>query len=150
MNKIILVGNIVRDIELKYLPSGSAVATTGIATNKKFKKQDGSQGEEVMFIDLSFFGRGAEIANQYLTKGSKVAIEGSLKLDSWTDQSGQKRSKHSVRVGSMEMVGSKQDGAQKQPVKVEQYNQGGQKVAEYDMPSFDVNDDELPFSGGTR
>lgn len=145
MNKIILVGNIVRDIEIKYMPSGSALATTGIATNRKFKKQDGSQGEEVMFVDLTFFGRGAEIANQYLTKGSKVAIEGSLKINSWTDQSGQKRSKHSVKVDNMEMVGTKQDSGQKPSVKVEQYNQGGQKVAEYDMPSFDIDDDEILF-----
>ena len=144
MNNVILIGNITREIELKYMPSGDAIATTGIATNRKFKKKDGSQGEEVMFIDLTFFGRGAEIASQYLTRGSKVAIEGSLKLDSWTDQSGQKRSKHSVKVDSMEMVGAKQEGGQK-PVKVEQYNQGGQKVAEYDMPSFDVDSEEIPF-----
>lgn len=140
-----MLGNLTRDPELCYLPSGGAVCTTGIATNRRFKKQDGSQGEEVMFIDLTFFGRGAEIANQYLTKGSKVAIEGSLKLDSWTDQSGQKRSKHSVKVDSMEMIGANQNNGQKPSVKVEQYNQGGQKVAEYDMPSFDLDDDEIPF-----
>ena len=144
-NKVIMVGNLTRDIELRYLPSGTAVSKSAIATSYKYKSQTGEQKEEVCFLDINFFGRSAEIANQYLTKGSKVAIEGSLKLDSWTDQSGQKRSKHSVRVDSMEMVGSKQDGAQKQPVKVEQYNQGGQKVAEYDMPSFDVDSEELPF-----
>ena len=68
MNNVALVGNLTRDIELRYLQNGSAVSTTGIATSRKFKKQDGSQGEEVMFIDLVFFGRTAEVANQYLQK----------------------------------------------------------------------------------
>jgi len=145
MNKVILIGNLTRDIETKIMPSGSMVATTGIATSRKFRKQDGSQGEEVMFVDLTFFAKSAEIASQYLTRGSKIAVEGSLKLDSWDDKNGGgKRSKHTVTVERMEMLAAKQDG-QKQPVKVEQYNQGGQKVAEYDMPSFDVDDSEIPF-----
>jgi len=145
MNKVILIGNLTRDIETKIMPSGSMVATTAIATSRKFRKQDGSQGEEVMFIDLTFFAKSAEIASQYLTRGSKIAVEGSLKLDSWDDKNGGgKRSKHTVTVERMEMLAAKQDG-QKQPVKVEQYNQGGQKVAEYDMPSFDVDDSEIPF-----
>lgn len=103
-NKVIMLGNLTRDIELRYLPSGGAVATTGIATNRRFKKQDGSQSEEVCFIDISFFGRTAEIANQYLRKGSKVMVEGRLKLDTWQDQQGQKRSKHTVVVDTMQMV----------------------------------------------
>ncbi len=71
-NKVILVGNLTRDVELRYLPSGSALAKIGIATNRRFKKQDGSQGEEVCFVDVNLFGRTAEIANQYLKKGSKI------------------------------------------------------------------------------
>jgi len=144
MNKVILIGNLTRDIETKIMPNGNMVATTGIATSRKFRKQDGSQGEEVMFIDLTFFAKSAEIASQYLTRGSKIAVEGSLKFDSWDDKNGGgKRSKHTVTVERMEMLGAKQDG--QKPVKVEQYNQGGQKVAEYDMPSFDVDDSEIPF-----
>jgi len=144
MNKVILIGNLTRDIETKIMPNGNMVATTGIATSRKFRKQDGSQGEEVMFIDLTFFAKSAEIASQYLTRGSKISVEGSLKLDSWDDKNGGgKRSKHTVTVERMEMLGAKQDG--QKPVKVEQYNQGGQKVAEYDMPSFDVDDSEIPF-----
>jgi len=144
MNKVILIGNLTRDIETKIMPNGNMVATTGIATSRKFRKQDGSQGEEVMFIDLTFFAKSAEIASQYLTRGSKIAVEGSLKFDSWDDKNGGgKRSKHTVTVERMEMLGAKQDG--QKPVKVEQYNQGGQKVAEYDMPSFDVDSDEIPF-----
>ncbi|HHH72917.1 MAG TPA: single-stranded DNA-binding protein, partial [Sulfuricurvum sp.] len=91
-NKIILVGNLTRDIELRYTQSGMAIAKTGIATNRKFKKQNGEQVDETMFIDITFFGRSGEIANQYLRKGSKVLIEGRLMLEQWTDQNGQKRS----------------------------------------------------------
>lgn len=97
-NKVILVGNLTRDIELRYTPSGTAVGSTGIATNRKFKGADGRQKEEVCFVDLTFFGRTAEIANQYLRTGSKVLVEGRLQYESWTDQSGQKRSRHSVTV----------------------------------------------------
>ncbi len=106
-NKVILVGNLTRDCELRYLPSGSAVCATGIATNRKFKNQQGEQKEEVCFVDITFFGRTAEIANQYLGRGKKVLVEGRLKLDQWTDQNGGKRSKHSVIVDTLQMLDSK-------------------------------------------
>lgn len=140
MNKVFLVGNITRDIELRHTASGTAVATTGIACSKKFKKQDGSQAEEVMFIDLTFFKRSAEIANQYLAKGSKIAVEGSLKLDTWEDKSGGgKRSKHSVTVEAMEMLSPKGETQEKRQVPVE-------VIRDNPMPEFDVNDDEIiPF-----
>ena len=106
-NKVILVGNLTRDCELRYLPSGSAVCATGIATNRKFKNQQGEQKDEVCFVDITFFGRTAEIANQYLKRGSKVLVEGRLKLDQWTDQNGAKRSKHSVIADTLQMLDSK-------------------------------------------
>jgi len=93
-NKTILVGNLTRDIELRYSQGGQAIANTGIATSRKYKAQNGEQKEEVMFIDLTFFGRTGEVANQYLRKGSKVLVEGRLILGQWTDQNGNKRSKH--------------------------------------------------------
>lgn len=108
-NKVILVGNLTRDPELRYLPSGSAVTNTAIATNRKYKKQDGTQGEEVMFIDIVFFGRSAEIANQYLKRGSKILAEGRLKLEQWNDQDGNKKNKHTIQVDTMQMLGTKQD-----------------------------------------
>lgn len=147
MNKAIIMGNLTREIELKYLPSGSAVANTSIATNRKFKKQDGSQGEEVMFIELAMFGRTAEIANQYLQNGAKVLIEGRLKLDQWTDQQGQKRSRHSVQVESLQMLGSKQDGQQQpkqQPPQYEVYDQQGNVTQKGELPQGD-DDVEIPF-----
>lgn len=106
-NRVVMLGNLTRDCELRYLPTGGAICTTGLATNRKFKKQDGSQSEEVCFIDITFFGRTAEIANQYLGRGKKVLVEGRLKLDQWTDQNGVKRSKHSITVETLQMIDSK-------------------------------------------
>jgi len=105
-NKIILVGHCTRDIELKYTQSGSAIANTAIATSRKFT-QNGEKKEEVCFVDITFFGKIAEIANQYLHKGSKILADGRLKLDQWQDQNGQKRSKHSVIVETMQMLDAK-------------------------------------------
>jgi len=107
-NKVILVGNLTRDIELRYSQSGMAIAKTGIATNRKFTS-NGEKKEEVMFIDITFFARSAEIANQYLRKGSKILVEGRLQLDQWVDQNGGKRSKHGVVVETMQMLDSRAD-----------------------------------------
>jgi len=107
-NKIVLVGNLTRDIELRYAQSGSAIANTAIATSRKFT-QNGERKEEVCFVDITFFGRSAEVANQYLRRGSKILVEGRLKFDQWVAQDGSKRSKHSVIVETMQMLDSKAD-----------------------------------------
>ena len=109
MNKVVLIGNLTRDIELRYTQSGYCVGNSGIAITRKFKNAQGQAVEETCFIDLKFFGRTAEVANQYLRKGSKLAVEGRLKLEQWQDQSGQNRSKHVVEVESLEMLGSPQN-----------------------------------------
>lgn len=109
-NKIILVGNLTRDVELRYLPnSNTAVARLGLATNRRYKKQDGTQAEEVCYIDVNLFGKTAEVANQYLKKGSQVLIEGRLTLESWEDDKGAKHSKHSITAESMQMLGGNKD-----------------------------------------
>ena len=110
-NKIILAGNLTRDVAVKYTGANLAIGNTGIAVNRKFKSKTGESKEEVLFVDLTFFGRTAEIANQYLKKGSKVLVEGKLKLDQWTDQSGAKRSRHSITVENLQMLDSKQERA---------------------------------------
>jgi single-strand DNA-binding protein len=107
-NKVVLVGNLTRDIELRYAQSGSAIANTAIATSRKFT-QNGERKEEVCFVDITFFGRSAEVANQYLRRGSKILVEGRLKFDQWVAQDGSKRSKHSVIVETMQMLDSKAD-----------------------------------------
>jgi single-strand DNA-binding protein len=107
-NKVVLVGNLTRDIELRYSQSGMAIAKTAIATSRKFTS-NGEKKEEVMFIDITFFGRSGEIANQYLRKGSKILVEGRLNFEQWVDQNGGKRSKHSVTVENMQMLDSRSD-----------------------------------------
>jgi len=111
-NKIVLVGNLTRDIELKYAQSGTAIGKTAIATSRKFTS-NGEKKEEVCFVDITFFGRSAEVANQYLKKGSKILVEGRLNFEQW-DQDGQKRSKHSIVAETMQMLDSKQDSQQNQ------------------------------------
>ena len=112
-NKVILVGNLTRDIELRYSQGGSAIANTAIATSRKFTS-NGEKKEEVCFVDITFFARSAEIANQYLRKGSKILVEGRLNFDQWVDQNGQKKSKHSVVVETMQMLDTKTADAQGQ------------------------------------
>ena len=107
-NKVILVGNLTRDIELRYSQGGMGIASTAIATSRKFTS-NGEKKEEVCFVDITFFARSAEVANQYLRKGSKILVEGRLNFDQWVDQNGQKRSKHSVVVETMQMLDSKGD-----------------------------------------
>lgn len=111
-NKVILLGNLTRDIELRYSQNGSAIAKTAIATSHKFTV-NGEKKEETCFVDITFFGRSGEVANQYLRKGSKILVEGRLSFEQWVDQtSGQKRSKHSVIVETMQMLDSKQDNGE--------------------------------------
>ena len=107
-NKIILVGNLTRDIELRYSQGGMGIAKTAIATNHKFT-DNGEKKEEVCFVDITFFGRSAEVANQYLRKGSKILVEGRLQFEQWVDQNGQKRNRHSVSVQTMQMLDSRSD-----------------------------------------
>ena len=147
-NRVIMLGNLTRDCELRYLPNGSAVCTTGLATNRKFKKQDGSQGEEVCFIDITFFGRTAEIANQYLSRGKKVLVEGRLKLDQWTDQQGVKRSKHSITVETLQMVDTRGQAPQETPEHLPTHNGIPYEYTDQNgapFPSIDINEDKIPF-----
>lgn len=107
-NKVILVGNLTRDIELRYSQGGMGIAKTALATSRKFTV-NGEKKEEICFVDITFFGRSAEVANQYLRKGSKILVEGRLNFEQWVDQNGQKRSKHSITVETMQMLDSKGD-----------------------------------------
>lgn len=125
MNRVILVGNLTRDIEVRYGQTGLAIGKTGIATNRKTKTSSGEMREEVMFIDITFFGRTAEMAQQYFRKGSKILVEGRLSLDQWVDQSGMKRSKHSVIVENLEFVESKANSQNNN------YNSGGNNQPNY-------------------
>lgn len=109
-NKVLLMGNLTRDVELKFTPSNQAVAQIGIAVNRRYKTKEGEQRDETTFVDCEAWGRTAEIMNQYLAKGRGVFIEGRLKLDQWQDKDGQNRSKLKVVIENFQFVGGR-DGA---------------------------------------
>jgi single-strand DNA-binding protein len=111
-NKVFLLGNLTRDPEVRYTPKGSAVADLGIAVNRQYTLDTGEKREEVTFVDVTFWGRTAEVAGEYLKKGRSVFIEGRLQLDTWDDkQSGQKRSKLKVIGEGMQMLGGRPGGS---------------------------------------
>ncbi len=105
-NKVLLMGNLTRDPQLSYLPSQTAVVEFGIAVNRKWTGQDGSDREEVCFVDCRAFGKMAENINKYLKKGRPLFVEGRLSFDSWTAQDGTKRSKHRVTIESFQFLGA--------------------------------------------
>ncbi|MEX2169685.1 MAG: single-stranded DNA-binding protein [Pirellulales bacterium] len=108
-NRVILVGNLTRDPELRHIPSGTAVTEIGLATKNRVKRNN-EWVDEPVFVDVTLWGRMAEVVNEYLSKGSPILIEGRLKLDTW-EKDGQKRSKLSVVADQMQMLGSKGDSA---------------------------------------
>ncbi len=109
LNKVMLIGNLTRDPEVKYTPKGTAVCDLGLAINDSFKAQDGTIKETVTFVDVEVWGRTAENCKQYLSKGRPVFIEGQLRLDQW-EQEGQKRSKMKVRAITVQFLGGGQGG----------------------------------------
>lgn len=110
-NKVILLGNLTRDVELRHLPSNQAVANIGLAVNRTFKTKEGESREETTFVDCEAWGRQAEVMAQYLGKGRPVMIEGRLKLDQWEDQQGGKRSKLKVVIENFQFIGGRNDNA---------------------------------------
>jgi single-strand DNA-binding protein len=111
LNKVMLMGNLTRDPEVRYTPKGTAVAELGLAINRVYSADNGEKREETTFVDVTLWGRTAEIAGEYLKKGRPVFIEGRLQLDSWDDkQTGQKRSKLKVVGEAMQLMGGRGDG----------------------------------------
>jgi single-strand DNA-binding protein len=111
-NKVILLGNLTRDPQVRYTPGGTAVAELGLAVNRTwFDQKTNSRRDETTFVDVTLWGRQAEVAGEYLAKGRQVLIEGRLQLDTWEDkESGQKRSKLKVVSENMKMVGGRGEG----------------------------------------
>lgn len=144
LNKTFLMGNITRDIEVKYTPGGTAVCEVGLAVNRSwFDKNANERKEEVTFVDCTLFGKQAELAGQYLAKGRPVFFEGRLKLDSWDDkQTGQKRSKMRVIVEEMQFLGTgKSSGGSRDE---QRQSQSGEESQE---PQFFQAGAEQPPSG---
>lgn len=111
VNKVILIGNLGRDPEMRYLPSGDAVANLRVATTDKFKDKNGDMQEQTEWHSVAFFGRQAEICGQYLKKGSSVYIEGSLRTRKWQDKEGNDRYTTEIRGDRMQMLGGRGGGA---------------------------------------
>ncbi len=110
-NKVILLGNLTRDPEVRYTPKGSAVCDLGLAVNRQYTLESGEKREEVTYVDVVLWSRLAEIAGEYLKKGRPVFIEGRLQMDSWDDkQTGQKRTKLRVIGETMQLLGSRPSG----------------------------------------
>lgn len=132
-NKVILMGNLTRDPELKRTSTDMAVAQIGIAVNRKYKGRDGNQVEETTFVDCEAWGKTAETMAKYLTKGRPVFVEGRLKLDQWQDKDGNNRSKLKMVIENFQFVGSRGD-------------QSGEKTAApATTPAAAPNPEEIPF-----
>jgi len=111
LNKVMLIGNLTRDPEVRYTPKGTAVADLGLAINRYYQGDNGERQEETTFVDVTLWGKQAELAQQYLGKGRPVYIEGRLQMDTWEDkQSGQKRSKIKIVCENMQFLGSRDGG----------------------------------------
>ena len=112
INRVLIAGNLTRDPQVRFLANEQAVANFGLAINRRFKGSDGQMKEEVTFVDVECWGRTAELAGQYLTKGRACFVEGRLKLDSWDDKDGQKRQKLKVVADSVQFLdGGNREGA---------------------------------------
>ncbi len=136
LNKVFLLGNLTRDPEMRYMPSGSPVCSFGLACNRRYTGQDGQKKEETLFVDVDGYGKTAELCSQYLSKGRQVLIEGRLRFRRWEAQDGQKRSKISVVAERVTFLGGR--GGEGRPMQ--------DKAASGDEePGFTPDDDDVPF-----
>ena len=105
LNKVLFIGNLTREVDMRYTPSGSPVANFGLAVNRTYTNSDGEKVDDVCFLDIVAWNRLAEVAGEYLSKGSPVFIEGRLQMDTWEDQDGKKRSKLKVVAQNIQFLG---------------------------------------------
>jgi single-strand DNA-binding protein len=148
-NKVILLGNLTRDPEVRYTPKGTAVTELGMAVNRVYTAENGEKREETTFVDVTLWGRTAEIAGEYLKKGRPVFIEGRLQLDTWDDkQSGQKRSKLKVVGEGLQLLGGRPGGAGGGNAGGDEESGGSRSSRPAPPPKAapsEPDDDEIPF-----
>jgi single-strand DNA-binding protein len=147
-NKVMLLGNITRDPEIKYTPKGTAVTDIGLAINRVYTTDGGEKREDTTFVDVTLWGRTAEIVNQYCKKGSPLFIEGRLQLDSWEDkQTGQKRSKLRVVGEGIQLLGSRPSQSSSSPddEPPAQRPAKSRDAAPERADSEQAGDDDIPF-----
>lgn len=158
-NKVMIMGNVTRDVELRATPKGTSVADISLACNRVRMGDDGQKIEEVTFVDVTLWGRTAEIAAQYLAKGKPAFIEGRLQMDTWTDkETGKQRSRLKVVGEGLQLLGSPgggggggggnnqgggQQNAPMQQAPQDQQPQGGSPASS--MPNFQDEGDDIPF-----
>jgi single-strand DNA-binding protein len=140
LNKVFLMGNLTRDPELRYTPSGTAVASFGIAVNRTWTGQSGEKKEEVCFVDINMFGRRAEVVNEYFSKGNPIFVEGRLQFNQWETKDGQKRNTLRVVAENFQFMGS----PSKKGAEAEMPGETNTSNKQF-MESSDVSDEEIPF-----
>ena len=149
LNRVLLIGNLTRDPEVRYTPKGTAVAEIGLAVNRIYSGEDGEKKEETTFVDVTLWARQAEVAGQYLKKGRPVFIEGRLQLDTWDDkQTGQKRSRLRVVSENLQLLGSRQEGDSSSPAPPPPRRASAAATPsrpEPRDPDLDVEPDDIPF-----
>ena len=159
-NRVILMGNLTRDPELRYTPSGSAVCEFGLAMNRSYKTSSGEQRDETCFVDVTMWGRRGEVISEYFQKGRPIFIEGRLQFDSWEGQDGRRRNKLTVVLDNFQFIGGRRGEGQGGYDDRDRPQRGGsapQRTPSAPPPhqatpppeesdeGFDVADDEIPF-----
>lgn len=148
LNKCLFIGNLTADPEIRTMPNGEQVANFTIALNERYKAKDGNVVENVEYVRIVLYRRLAEIAGQYLHKGSQVYIEGRLKTRKWQDNNGQDRFSTEIQCDNLQMLGGRnQDAAQNQPPKQQDKQQKAQSKPQQSEPPVDAFDDNIPFYG---
>jgi len=145
-NKVILVGNLTRDPEVKYTPKGTAICDIGLAINRNWSTDSGEKREEVTFVDVTLWGRVAEIVGEYTSKGRPLMVEGRLHLDTWDDkQTGQKRSKLKVIGENIQLLGSKEGGSEREERETPPPRRPAAPPPKPRDPDLDQPEDDIPF-----
>ena len=147
LNRVLLIGNLTRDPEVRYTPKGTAVAEMSLAINRYTQTEGGEKKEEVTFVDVTLWARLAEISGEYLKKGKPVFIEGRLQLDTWDDkQTGQKRSRLRVIAESMQLLGTREKANGDRPNADRRHAEvAPAQSARQGDPDLDVEPDDIPF-----
>jgi single-strand DNA-binding protein len=145
LNKVMLIGNLTRDPELRYTPSGTPVTDLRLAINNTWTGKDGQKREDTVFVDVTLWSRQAEVASEYLSKGRPVFIEGRLQLDQWEGKDGQKQSRLRVVAQSMQLLGSRGDSSGKPQRSAPPASAEEEQPDFYDAPEEQSGEEKIPF-----
>lgn len=140
-NKVILVGNLTRDPEVRVTPSGLSICKIGLAVNRRYRDKDGNDREEATYVDIDSFGKQAEVLGKYLSKGRPLFVEGRLQLDTWESQSGEKRSKLKVVLENFQFLGGRSDNDSSS----ESYDRSSSASSSQESSQVDEDIEDVPF-----